>query len=73
MKGLTELFTKIHFDFAKFELFLQAVFLREVPWAIQLNDLKEALIRQGITSARVERKRHHVRVEVIPSKISPQI
>ncbi|KAL0272269.1 UNVERIFIED_CONTAM: hypothetical protein PYX00_005310 [Menopon gallinae] len=45
-------------------LLRQAVFLREVPWAIQLNDLKEALVRQGITSARVERKRHHVRVEV---------
>ncbi|KAK6626309.1 hypothetical protein RUM43_006620 [Polyplax serrata] len=42
----------------------QAVFLREVPWAIQLNDLKDALVKQGITSARVERKRHHVRVEV---------
>lgn len=42
----------------------QAVLLRGVPWAIPLQDINSALIKQGIVIGNVERARHFVRVEV---------
>ncbi|XP_050451688.1 uncharacterized protein LOC126851607 isoform X1 [Cataglyphis hispanica] len=42
----------------------QAVLLRDVPWAIPLQDINSALTKQGIVAANVERSRHFVRVEV---------
>ncbi|XP_014209130.1 uncharacterized protein LOC106639848 [Copidosoma floridanum] len=43
----------------------QALLLRDVPWAIQLQDLSSALARQGIATGSVERLRHYIRVEVL--------
>lgn len=43
----------------------QAVLLRDVPWAIPLQDLNSALMKQGISSGSVERVRQYVRVEVL--------
>ncbi|XP_058788806.1 uncharacterized protein LOC131662856 [Phymastichus coffea] len=43
----------------------QAVLLRDVPWAIPLQDLNSALGRQGIETGSIERLRHYVRVEVL--------
>ncbi|XP_024939672.1 uncharacterized protein LOC107266598 [Cephus cinctus] len=43
----------------------QAVLLREVPWAIPLQDLSSALAKQGIATGSVERSRQYVRVEVL--------
>lgn len=42
----------------------QAVLLRDVPWAIPLQDINSALAKQGIIAGNVERSRHLVRVEV---------
>lgn len=42
----------------------QSVFLRDVPWAIPLEDLSSALAKQGIPTAIIERCRQYVRVEV---------
>ncbi|XP_029168487.1 uncharacterized protein LOC114938649 [Nylanderia fulva] len=42
----------------------QAVLLRDVPWAIPLQDINSALAKQGIVAGNVERSRHLVRVEV---------
>lgn len=44
----------------------QAVLLRDVPWAIPLQDLSSALLKQGIITGSVERSRQYVRVEVNP-------
>ncbi|XP_044575320.1 uncharacterized protein LOC123259117 [Cotesia glomerata] len=44
---------------------LKSVYLRDVPWAIPLEDLKTALIKQGITISAIERYRQYVRVEVL--------
>nr|CAD7262757.1 unnamed protein product [Timema shepardi] len=43
----------------------QIVLLRDVPWAIPLQDISEALTKQGISSGILERSRQHVRVEVL--------
>lgn len=43
----------------------QAVLLRDVPWAIPLQDLSSALAKQGIATGIIERSRQYVRVEVI--------
>ncbi|KAK0179159.1 hypothetical protein PV327_007977 [Microctonus hyperodae] len=43
----------------------QSVFLRDVPWAIPLEDLSSALAKQGIPTAIIERCRQYVRVEVL--------
>ncbi|XP_020280228.1 uncharacterized protein LOC109852971 isoform X2 [Pseudomyrmex gracilis] len=43
----------------------QAVLLRDVPWAIPLQDIYSALEKQGIVPANIERSRHYVRVEVL--------
>ncbi|XP_011156303.1 uncharacterized protein LOC105193525 [Solenopsis invicta] len=42
----------------------QAVLLRDVPWAIPLQDINSALTKQGIVAGNVERSRQFVRVEV---------
>jgi len=42
----------------------QAVLLRDVPWAIPLQDINSALTKQGIVAGNVERLRQFVRVEV---------
>ncbi|XP_071570834.1 uncharacterized protein [Temnothorax nylanderi] len=42
----------------------QAVLLRDVPWAIPLQDINSALAKQGIIAGNVERSRQFVRVEV---------
>ncbi|XP_029665373.1 uncharacterized protein LOC115236820 [Formica exsecta] len=42
----------------------QAVLLRDIPWAIPLQDINSALAKQGIVAGNVERSRHFVRVEV---------
>ncbi|XP_028048627.1 uncharacterized protein LOC105833339 [Monomorium pharaonis] len=42
----------------------QAVLLKDVPWAIPLQDINSALTKQGIVAGNVERTRHFVRVEV---------
>ncbi|XP_011693512.1 PREDICTED: uncharacterized protein LOC105453345 isoform X2 [Wasmannia auropunctata] len=42
----------------------QAVLLRDVPWAIPLQDINSALAKQGIVAGNVERSRQFVRVEV---------
>lgn len=42
----------------------QAVLLRDVPWAIPLQDINSALAKQGIVAGNVERLRQFVRVEV---------
>ncbi|XP_046617220.1 uncharacterized protein LOC124303708 isoform X2 [Neodiprion virginianus] len=43
----------------------QAVLLRDVPWAIPLQDLSSALSKQGIAAGSVERSRQYIRVEVL--------
>ncbi|KAG7198689.1 hypothetical protein KM043_001687 [Ampulex compressa] len=43
----------------------QAVLLRDVPWAVHLEDVNSALRKQGISAGSVERYRQHVRVEVL--------
>ncbi|RLU23673.1 hypothetical protein DMN91_003879 [Ooceraea biroi] len=43
----------------------QAVLLRDVPWAIPLQDINSALTKQGIVAGNVERLRQFVRVEVL--------
>ncbi|XP_066596781.1 uncharacterized protein [Prorops nasuta] len=43
----------------------QAILLRDVPWAIPLQDLSSALAKQGISTGSVERSRQYVRVEVL--------
>ncbi|XP_057325115.1 uncharacterized protein LOC130667506 [Microplitis mediator] len=43
----------------------QSVFLRDVPWAIPLEDLSSALVKQGINISAIERCRQYVRVEVL--------
>jgi len=40
------------------------VLLRDVPWAIPLQDINSALAKQGIVAGNVERSRQFVRVEV---------
>ena len=42
----------------------QAVLLRDVPWAIPLQDLSCAFAQQGIATGSIERLRQYVRVEV---------
>lgn len=42
----------------------QAILLRDVPWAIPLQDINSALAKQGIVAGNVERSRDLVRVEV---------
>ncbi|KAL6266399.1 hypothetical protein P5V15_003252 [Pogonomyrmex californicus] len=42
----------------------QAVLLRDVPWAIPLQDINSALVKQGIVAGNVERSRQFIRVEV---------
>ncbi|KAL0108751.1 hypothetical protein PUN28_014112 [Cardiocondyla obscurior] len=42
----------------------QAVLLKDVPWAIPLQDINSALAKQGIVTGSVERSRQFVRVEV---------
>ncbi|KAL0108750.1 hypothetical protein PUN28_014112 [Cardiocondyla obscurior] len=44
----------------------QAVLLKDVPWAIPLQDINSALAKQGIVTGSVERSRQFVRVEVKP-------
>ncbi|XP_047352599.1 uncharacterized protein LOC124950210 [Vespa velutina] len=43
----------------------QAVLLRDVPWAIPLQDLSSALAKQGIATGIIERSRQYVRVELL--------
>jgi hypothetical protein len=43
----------------------QALLLRDIPWAIPLQDINSALSRQGIMVRSVERLRQYIRVEVI--------
>ncbi|XP_067211049.1 uncharacterized protein [Linepithema humile] len=45
----------------------QAVLLRDVPWAIPLQDINSALAKQGIVAGNIERSRQFVRVEAISS------
>lgn len=52
---------------AKDSRYRQAVLLRDVPWAIPLQDINSALTKQGITTGSVERWRQYIRVEVITS------
>jgi len=40
------------------------VLLRDVPWAIPLQDINSALAKQGIVAGNVERSRQFIRVEV---------
>ncbi|XP_034950599.1 uncharacterized protein [Chelonus insularis] len=42
----------------------QSVFLRDVPWAIPLEDISSALAKQGTPAAKIERYRQYVRVEL---------
>ncbi|XP_003424804.1 uncharacterized protein LOC100680304 isoform X2 [Nasonia vitripennis] len=51
----------------------QAVLLRDVPWAIPIQDVNSALARQGIATGSVERLRHYVRVEVLDSSQYEQL
>uniref|UniRef100_A0A4V0Y8P3 Putative nucleic-acid-binding protein from transposon x-element panstrongylus lignarius n=1 Tax=Rhodnius prolixus TaxID=13249 RepID=A0A4V0Y8P3_RHOPR len=44
--------------------FKQTLFLRDVPYAIPIQEIKNALERQGITALSVDRVRQHVRIEV---------
>ncbi|PSN42911.1 hypothetical protein C0J52_12038 [Blattella germanica] len=44
---------------------VQAVLLRDVPWAIPLQDISGALAKQGIAVGGVERVRQHIKVEVL--------
>ena len=50
---------------AKDSRYRQAVLLRDVPWAIPLQDINSALAKQGIATGSVERWRQYIRVEVI--------
>ncbi|KZC14497.1 hypothetical protein WN55_06958, partial [Dufourea novaeangliae] len=50
---------------AKDSRYRQAVLLRDVPWAIPLQDINSALSKQGIATGSVERWRQYVRVEVL--------
>ena len=43
----------------------QAIFLRDIPWAIPLQDLTSAFSKQGIIVGNIERFRNYVRVEVL--------
>ncbi|XP_043269235.1 uncharacterized protein [Venturia canescens] len=43
----------------------QAVLLRDVPWAIPLQDLSSAFAKQGIATGSIERLRQYVRVEIL--------
>nr|XP_050851058.1 uncharacterized protein LOC127064272 isoform X1 [Vespula vulgaris] len=46
----------------------QAVLLRDVPWAIPLQDLSSALAKQGIATGIIERSRQYVRVELLDAE-----
>ncbi|XP_043264787.1 uncharacterized protein LOC122404672 [Colletes gigas] len=50
---------------AKDSRYRQAVLLRDVPWAIPLQDINSALSKQGIATGSVERWRQYIRVEVL--------
>ncbi|XP_029037580.1 uncharacterized protein LOC114873429 isoform X2 [Osmia bicornis bicornis] len=50
---------------AKDSRYRQAVLLRDVPWAIPLQDINSALAKQGIATGSVERWRQYIRVEVL--------
>ncbi|XP_003691916.2 uncharacterized protein LOC122718047 isoform X1 [Apis laboriosa] len=50
---------------AKDSRYRQAVLLRDVPWAIPLQDINSALMKQGIATGSVERWRQYIRVEVL--------
>ncbi|XP_017792955.1 PREDICTED: uncharacterized protein LOC108574820 [Habropoda laboriosa] len=50
---------------AKDSRYRQAVLLRDVPWAIPLQDINSALMKQGIATGSMERWRQYVRVEVL--------
>ncbi|CAL7941134.1 unnamed protein product [Xylocopa violacea] len=50
---------------AKDSRYRQAILLRDVPWAIPLQDINSALAKQGITTGSVERCRQYIRVEVL--------
>lgn len=49
---------------AKDSRYRQAILLRDVPWAIPLQDINSALTKQGIATGSVERWRQYIRVEV---------
>ncbi|XP_011502700.1 PREDICTED: uncharacterized protein LOC105366083 [Ceratosolen solmsi marchali] len=51
----------------------QALLLRDVPWAIPLQDLNSALTRQGIMARSIERLRQYVRIEVFDSSQYEQL
>ncbi|XP_076223462.1 uncharacterized protein LOC116428192 isoform X2 [Nomia melanderi] len=50
---------------AKDSRYRQALLLRDVPWAIPLQDINSALSKQAIAAGSVERWRQYVRVEVL--------
>lgn len=42
----------------------QSVMIRDVPWAIPLREVSEALSKQGINAVSIERVRQIIKVEV---------
>lgn len=42
----------------------QSVMIRDVPWAIPLQEVSEALNKQGIHAVSIERARQAIKVEV---------